>query len=81
MSECSMKELACNGRSFREDDLVMKRYTGVRTNAFLAGAESSEIFGGFGDDIIVELHDDSTFQLTADAYVQKATWPLHFRQF
>nr|GMD00093.1 hypothetical protein Iba_chr05eCG11910 [Ipomoea batatas] len=57
----------------------MKRDAGVRANALLAGAKSSEILGGFGDDVVVELHHYPPFQLPSDAYVEKAPRPTHLR--
>lgn len=38
----------------------MKGNIGVGTDAFFAGTESSEILGGFGNDVVEEFNDDST---------------------
>jgi hypothetical protein len=38
----------------------MERNTGVWTDSFFTGAECSEIFGGFGNDVVEEFNDDST---------------------
>ena len=46
-------------------DLEMERNAGVRSNAFLASAKRPEILGGFRNDIVIELDDDSTFKLSA----------------
>lgn len=43
----------------------MERNAGVRGNAFLAGAERPEILGGFRNDVVIELNNDSSFKLSA----------------
>lgn len=58
----------------------MERDVGVWTDAFFAGAERSEIFGGFGNDIGEEFDYDSTLEFTADAYVEVHSWVRHFRK-
>ena len=55
----------------------MKGHPSVRTNAFLASAESSEILGGFGCDVVVKLHHYPPFQLLPYADVQEAPWSPH----
>ena len=52
-------------------DLVVERDAGVGADAFLAGAKRSEILGGFGDDVVVELDDDSAFELPSNANVHE----------
>jgi hypothetical protein len=45
------------------------------TKAVLAGAELAEILGSFGDNVIIELEDDTTRVLAADLDVElKHLW-------
>lgn len=62
----------------KKKHLIMERNTCVGPNAFLASTESSEIFGGFGDNIIIQFHNNSAFQLAADRDIQKAPHSPHF---
>jgi len=45
--------------------------------AFFAGAQGSEVFGGFGDDVVVEFEDDSAGGFTTDGDVEVA-FDSHF---
>lgn len=58
----------------------MEGDVGVWTDAFFAGAERSEIFGGFGNDIGEEFDYDSTLEFPADADVEVDSWVRHFRK-
>lgn len=49
----------------------MERDGGVGADAFVAGAKRSEILGGFGDDVVVKLDDDSPFKLASNANVHE----------
>lgn len=62
----------------KEEDLEVEGDTGVGTDALFAGAESSEILGGFGNDIVEEFDDDSAFQLAGDGDIEEAFRVYHF---
>lgn len=59
------------------EDLEVEGHPSVGTNAFLTGAESPEILGGFGNDVVVELDHYPPFKLLAYADVQEAPQSPH----
>jgi len=54
-------------------DNSVERRAGV-AEALLPSTKGPEIFGGLGDDVRTELHDDSTRWLVADGNVEVALW-------
>ena len=48
----------------------MEGNAGMRTDAFLASAQSPKILGRFRDNVTVKLHHYPSFQLSPNAYVQ-----------
>lgn len=52
----------------------MERDAGAGTDALLAGAERSEILGGFGDNGGVELDEDPALEFASDADIEVAAW-------
>lgn len=56
----------------------MKRNAGMRSDAFLAGAKSSEILGGFGNDVVEKLDDNPAFELIGNGNIKVASLSRHF---
>ena len=57
-------------RDQKKPNLIVQRNAGVRTNALLASTESPEILGGLWNDVVVELNDNPSLQLSSEADVQ-----------
>lgn len=57
--------------------LEMERNRGVRANAPLTSTQSPEVFNSFRNDIVVELHNDSSLEFFSNTYVQETPRSHH----
>lgn len=48
------------------------------SKSFLAGAQCTEVFGGFWNNIGSKFHDDTTGWLTSNGHVKITFWKCHF---
>lgn len=65
-------QIECN-TNLQAGDNSVERRAGV-AEALLPSTKGPEIFGGLGDDVRTELHDDPTRWLVADGNVEVALW-------